>query len=153
VGEKMAKTLAKKFKSIDALSVATVEELDSLPDIAEITATDIYEYFRDPFNVGQIEGLKNVGVEPVMGEIAQVESIFTGKKVVLTGGLSSLSRKDASEKIERLGGITSSSVSKSTDYVIVGTDAGSKLDKAISLGVKTLNEEQFLQILSEHGLN
>lgn len=147
VGAKMAKVLAKQFGSIEALQQATVEELDNIPDIAEITATDIVEYFNEPFNIEQITELAKIGVTPAVANIEMVESIFTGKKVVLTGGLERFSRNEATALIERLGGMCTSSVSKSTSFVIAGADAGSKLVKAKDLNIEILSEEDFLDIL------
>lgn len=152
VGNKMAKVLANQFLSIERLSRATVEELDNIPDIAELTATDIVEYFSDEFNINQIEQLFAVGVCPVKTSQEVVESKFTGKKIVLTGGLDNYSRPDATALIEKLGGICTSSVSKSTNFVLAGKDAGSKLIKAQELGIEILDEQQFIQILKENGL-
>lgn len=152
VGSKMAKVLANQFASIEKLSKATVEELDNIPDIAELTATDIAEYFEDEFNINQIEQLFAVGVCPVSASQQIIESEFTGKKVVLTGGLDNYSRNDATALIEKLGGICTSSVSKSTNFVLAGKDAGSKLTKAQELGIEILDEKQFMQILKENGM-
>lgn len=150
VGAKMAKVLANQFGSMEALIKATVADLDSIPDIAEITATDIVEYFADDFNIQQINQLYSVGVTPVTTSMQVVDSEFTGKKIVLTGGLERFSRNEASALIEKLGGICTSSVSKSTSVVIAGTDAGSKLSKAQELGIKILNEQEFIEILSKN---
>ena len=147
VGQKMAKVLALQFKSLDALKNATVEQLDSLPDIAEITATDIAEYFEDQFNINQINKLIEIGVKPIVLYNQVIQSQFTGKKIVLTGGLQSFSRPDATKLIEKLGGICTSSVSKSTSYVIAGEDAGSKLAKAQELKIEILTEQDFLDVL------
>lgn len=152
VGAKMAKVLAKQFGSIEALQKASVEQLDSIPDIAEITATDIVEYFADEFNTKQIIQLYEVGVVPVMASTQTIESEFTGKKVVLTGGLDNFSRNDATALIEKLGGICTSSVSKSTSIVIAGKDAGSKLTKAQELGIAILTEQEFMQILEKNNI-
>ncbi len=151
VGNKMAKVLANQFNSIEKLSQATIEELDNIPDIAELTATDIVEYFEDEFNINQIEQLFAVGVCPVKTNQQVIESKFTGKKIVLTGGLDNYSRNEATALIEKLGGICTSSVSKSTNYVLAGKDAGSKLNKAQELGIEILSEQQFIQILKENG--
>lgn len=152
VGSKMAKVLASQFSSIEKLSKATVEELDNIPDIAELTATDIVEYFSDEFNINQIEQLFAVGVSPVKTNQQVVESVFTGKKIVLTGGLDNFSRNDATALIEKLGGICTSSVSKSTNIVLAGKDAGSKLVKAQELGIEIWSEQQFMQILKENDM-
>ena len=152
VGAKMAKVLAKQFGSIDSLKNASVAELDNIPDIAEITATDIVEYFADEFNINQIEELAAIGVVPVLGNLQTIESELTGKKVVLTGGLENFSRNEATALIEKLGGICTSSVSKSTSIVLAGADAGSKLTKAQELGIKIITEQDFMKILDKNGL-
>ncbi len=152
VGQKMAKTLAAQFKTIEALKSATVDELDSLPDIAEITATDIYEYFKDEFNLNQINELLNIGVIPYVEDISSINSELSGKKVVLTGALLDFSRNDATAYLEKLGAIVSSSVSKSTYLVIVGEDAGSKLTKAQDLNIKIMDENEFKNLLKKHNL-
>lgn len=152
VGNKMAKVLAKQFGSIQALQNATITQLDSIPDIAEITATDIVEYFADDFNINQIQELYSVGVKPVVSVMQTIESELTGKKVVLTGGLDNFSRQQATAYIEQLGGICASSVSKSTNIVIAGKDAGSKLTKAQEFGITILNEQDFMQILAKNNI-
>lgn len=148
VGIKTAKQLASHFKNFDALKNTTVEELITLNDISFITANGIIEYFKDQNNLIEIEKLLNAGVKPKEHKLAnsKTDSIFSNKKVVLTGTLQSLSRPKATEILENLGAEVVSSVSKNTDYVIVGLDAGSKLQKAISLNIKTLNEQEFLNI-------
>ena len=153
VGQKMAKVLASQFGSLESLSKATVVDLDQIPDIAEITATDIVEYFADEFNMAQISELSTVGVNAVVEEKTVIDSVFSGKKIVLTGGLNRFSRTDASKLIESLGGICTSSVSKSTNFVIAGTDAGSKLTKAQELGIAILSEEDFVKILQQYQIN
>ena len=153
VGQKMAKVLAKQFGSLDNLASASVADLVSVPDIAEITATDIVEYFADDFNRNQLSELKEVGVVAENMTASTRTSEFSGKKIVLTGGLDNFSRSQATDLIENLGGICTSSVSKSTDIVIVGKDAGSKYDKAVSLGIKTISEKEFVEILSKYGIN
>lgn len=152
IGQKMAKVLAKQFGSIENLANANLDDLVKIPDIAEISATNIVEYFDDEFNINQIRELQKIGVEPESDNVIAIDSVFTGKKIVLTGGLEHFSRNEASALIEKLGGNTSSSVSKSTDFVIAGTDAGSKLDKAIALKITILNEEQFINILKQFDL-
>ncbi|MBQ8468855.1 MAG: NAD-dependent DNA ligase LigA [Clostridia bacterium] len=152
VGQKMARTLAAQFGSIEKLSEATIADLDAVPDIAEISATDIVEYFADEFNRKQIEDLFKIGVEPINSSNSSIESELLGKKVVLTGGLDNFSRIEATSLLEKLGAVCTSSVSKSTDLVVVGKDAGSKLDKAMALGVKTINEAEFVEILKKYSL-
>lgn len=148
VGEKTAKILARRYGTLDALMQASYEELLGIPDIGPISASSIYEYCHDEKNIALIENLKNLGLNTkYLGKVASDNSSpFFGKTVVLTGTLSSMGRKDATELLESLGAKVSGSVSKKTDYVIFGVEAGSKLDKANALGVKTLDEESFLAL-------
>ncbi len=145
IGVKTAKQLAKHYKSINKLQNASIDELITLDDIAEITATDICYYFNDEQNKAELNELLNhfVSIEEVENNIT--EGFFSGKKVVLTGTLKNFSRDEASEIIERQGGSTSSSVSKATNIVLAGENAGSKLDKARSLGIYIMSEEEFLK--------
>ncbi len=154
VGLKTAKLLAKSYGDIAKLQSATKESLVALPDIAEITATSIVEYFADPFNINQIDELFAVGVVPQAKKVVDIlDNVFKDKKIVLTGELSSMPRAKATELIESLGGNCTSSVSKSTNFVVAGTAAGSKLAKAQVLGITILNEQQFLQILQDCNIN
>jgi len=148
VGIKTAKQLANHFKTFEAFSNSTVEELISLPDIAEITATGIKDYLNNEANKNEIQKLFDVGVKIKQSgnKTVNSNSFFTNKKVVLTGTLS-ISRTEASKLLEEVGAEIVNSVSKNTDFVIVGEDAGSKLSKAINLGIKTLNEEEFFKYL------
>lgn len=148
VGAKTAKILAKKYLTMDELMKASYEDLLAIPDIGPISATSISEYFKNENNIKLIEELKNLGLNmKYLGIISSdVTSPFYGKTVVLTGTLSSMGRKEATELLENLGAKVAGSVSKNTDYVIFGEEAGSKLDKARALGVKTLDEESFLAI-------
>ena len=133
---------------MDELMKASYEDLLAIPDIGPISATSISEYFKNENNIKLIEELKNLGLNmKYLGIISSdVTSPFYGKTVVLTGTLSSMGRKEATELLENLGAKVAGSVSKNTDYVIFGEEAGSKLDKARALGVKTLDEESFLAI-------
>lgn len=144
VGSKTAKDLAKHFKTFDALRNASVEELITLNDIGETTASYILAFFKDEYNIKVINDLFCAGVKPKeeKGNITYHEQI-TGKTFVLTGTLDHYTREEASAIIERFGGKTSGSVSSKTDYVLAGHDAGSKLTKAQSLGVKILSEQDF----------
>ena len=122
----------------------------AIPDIGPISAKSINEYFKDEHNIAMINELKELNLN--MKYLGQVESDssspFFGKTVVLTGTLSKMGRKEATEMLENLG--VAGSVSKKTDYVIFGVDAGSKLDKARELGVATLDEESFLELIDEN---
>lgn len=147
VGVKLAKTLARYFKDMDKLIVATYEELRMIEDVGEITADTIYEFFRQEQTIDLIIKLKQANVN-MKAEIQENEDgKFAGKTFVLTGSLEHYSREEASEIIEKMGGKTSSSVSKKTDYVLAGEDAGSKLKKAQELGITIISEEEFITML------
>lgn len=147
VGVKLAKTLARYFKDMDKLIVATYEELRMIEDVGEITADTIYEFFRQEQTIDLIIKLKQANVN-MKAEIQENEDEkFAGKTFVLTGSLEHYSREEASEIIEKMGGKTSSSVSKKTDYVLAGEDAGSKLKKAQELGITIISEEEFIAML------
>jgi DNA ligase (NAD+) len=151
VGAKAAKTLAQSFNSIDDLMNATVEEILQIPEIGDKMAESIHEYFNNEESQKLISDLKEFGVNTVYlgakkAEIS-TDSIFNGKTIVLTGTLSKLGRKEATEKIEELGGKVTGSVSKKTDLLIAGEEAGSKLDKAQQLGIEIWDEERLLQEL------
>jgi DNA ligase (NAD+) len=150
VGERYAKILANHFRSIDKLAQASVEELDDIPEIGLIVAQSVYDWFHDAQHLRLIERLKAAGVKTEMNAASQAafDERFVGKTFVLTGKLETLTRDEAAKLIEDRGGRTSSSVSKKTDYVVAGDDAGSKLTKAESLGVQVLNEKQFQALLS-----
>ena len=147
VGEKTARDLIKKFKTLENLKNATFEELIEVNDVGDVIANSIIEFFHDREIVDNIDKLLNLGIKPKYEEKEVFsESPFAGKTVVLTGTLS-IGRNEAKEIIERLGGKVSGSVSKKTDYVIAGEEAGSKLDKANELGVRVLNEEEFRNMI------
>ncbi len=143
IGSKLAKVLAKKFKSIDNIANATIEDLNGINDIGEITADCIYDFFKQDQTIDLIERLKKANVNTSFIEEGNTDERFDGKTFVLTGSLSKYTRQEASNIIERFGGKTSSSVSKKTDYLLAGEDAGSKLTKASQLGITIINEEEF----------
>lgn len=148
VGKKTAKILAKEFLDIDALSNADYEMLNSIRDVGEVIAQSVVDYFNDPINIKLIEELKELNLNmKYLGQETTDETVFTGKTFVLTGTLDSITRDEAKEKIEFLGGNCSGSVSKKTDVVIAGHDAGSKLSKALELGIEIWNEDKFLEML------
>ncbi len=147
VGEKAADILAKRFETIDNLIAADQQELTEIPDIGLITAEAIVTFFRDEKNLAMIEELKKDGVNMNVIKGETFESPFTGKTCVLTGTLAQYTRKQAQEVLESLGAKVSGSVSAKTDYVIYGTEAGSKLTKAQQLGVTTMTEEEFVRIV------
>ena len=149
VGEKMAKTLARKYLNIDALMAASEEELLEIGDVGPICARSLVTYFADERNIAKINELKYSGVNfNYLGQTVQAaNSYFSGKTVVLTGTLSSMGRKEATELLENLGAKVTGSVSKATDVVIAGVEAGSKLDKANALGITVLDEATFLSLI------
>ncbi|MEG0771541.1 MAG: NAD-dependent DNA ligase LigA [Clostridia bacterium] len=147
VGEKTAKLLAKKFKSIDNLITATESELVSLDDIGEITAKSIVSYFALPSTTHYLNSLKDAGVN-FSDDTKEVSDKLADKTFVITGTLPTLKREQAKAIIEENGGNVSSSVSKSTDYLLAGEKAGSKLSKAESLGVTVITEQQLMELIS-----
>jgi DNA ligase, NAD-dependent len=151
VGSKMAKELAKYYKTMNALINASKDDLLKMSDIGDVVADSIYNYFRDPKNLDLIIALKSYNVNMnYLGQSSVNEAgFFYNKTVVLTGTLTSYGRREATELLENLGAHVSGSVSKVTDYVIAGESAGSKLTKAQSLGVKVLQEEDFKKIVEE----
>ncbi|HCB67482.1 MAG TPA: DNA ligase [Acholeplasmataceae bacterium] len=143
VGAKVAKSLVKHFPTMDLLMQATIEELNSIPDIGEMIAESIVSYFQDIHHVEMIKELQDLGLNMTYLKGEQIEHAFNGKTFVLTGKLNIYTRDQASDLIEKLGGKVSSSVSVKTDYVVAGEDAGSKLKKANELNVKVIDEETF----------
>lgn len=143
VGVKLAKTLTKYFKNMDRLMNSSYEELRLIEDVGEITAKTIHEFFAQEQTRDLISKLKEAGVNMEVIEEEGVDNRFEGKTFVLTGTLENYSREQATEIIEKFGGKTSSSVSKKTDYVLAGEEAGSKLRKAQELGIKIISEEEF----------
>jgi len=149
VGEKTAKVLAKRFGALDRFFELTEEELLNVPDLGPVSAKSIYDYFHNEENRVLIENLRQNGLNfNYLGQnLTNENSPFFGKTVVLTGTLSKYGRKEATELLENIGAKVAGSVSKKTDFVVYGVEAGSKLDKARELGVKTLNEEEFEELL------
>ncbi len=148
VGAKTAKDLARCFGTIEALRSATVEQLTEVPDVGEIVARSIVEFFADPSIATQVDRLLAHGVKPRPEEVQQ-DSPISGKTIVVTGTLEKLDRRQAEALIESLGGKAAGSVSKKTDYVLAGESAGSKLTKARELGVRVLNEQEFFELIGE----
>lgn len=146
VGQKTAKDLAKHFKTLEKIERATEEELLQVEDIGPVIAKNIVMFFQDKNNLKEIADLLSQGVNIQEQKHETASQIFAGKTFVLTGALSR-PRKEVEEIIERCGGRCSSSVSKKTDYVLAGEEAGSKLDKAKALGVKVIDEKQFLEMV------
>lgn len=151
VGSKMAKTLARTYKTLDNLSNATYEELVEIPDVGEIIAKSIIDYFNDEDNKNIIDRLKKYGInmDYTSGEEVVADENFNGKTFVLTGTLNQITRDKASEIIENKGGKVTSSVTKKTSVVVVGDNPGSKYDKAVNLNIEIWNEEKFMDLIKE----
>ena len=147
VGSKLAKTLAKEFRSMDRLIEADIIRLNGINDVGEITANNIYEFFRQDQTKDLIQRLKDAGVNMEYLQEESDDERFSGKTFVLTGSLEKYTRDEASDIIERLGGKTSGSVSKKTSYVLAGEEAGSKLTKAQTLGVPIITEQEFEEMI------
>ena len=149
VGAKTAKVLARIYGDIDALSQATYDDLIQIPDVGPILANSLVTWFADQNNQRLIEQLKEKGLNfKYLGStVKAADSYFSGKTVVLTGTLSSMGRKEATTLLEDLGAKVTGSVSRATNVVIAGVEAGSKLDKAQALGITVLNEDEFLALL------
>ena len=150
VGEKTAKDLAKKFGSLQNLKNASLTDLIAIQDVGEVIAQNIYNYFKNQNNIDEINTLEEMGVKPTetVQKTFDTTNLLFGKKVVLTGTLENYKRNEATTIIENFGGEVVSSVSKNTDLVLAGSDAGSKLTKAQTLGIKVITEQEFEQIIN-----
>lgn len=149
VGSKTADILGANFKNIDNIMNASFEELALIRDIGPTIAKSVVDYFSYKENVNLVQSLKNEGVNMIyLKKVSNTETIFTGKTFVLTGSLEKFTRNEAKERIESLGGNVSSSVSKKTSVVVAGSEAGSKLTKAESLGIEIWSEEDFINNLA-----
>lgn len=149
VGAKVATLLCENFPSIEALKEASFEELVSIPEIGEIIARSVRDYFDNEKNIIMLKELEELGVNMVYKKRDIVSGIFAHKVVVLTGTLESMTRDEAKNIIESLGGVTTNSVSKKTDLVIAGPGAGSKLAKAEALNIKVIDEKEFLSMIQK----
>ena len=147
IGKKTAKDLAKNFKSLDKLFVATKDELLSVDEIGDVLAENLVNFFSDERNIDEIKKLLAEGVKPEYKTVTVNDSL-AGEKVVLTGTLSSFKRSEAAKLIEARGGQVMSSVSKLTTLVVAGEDAGSKLDKAKELNIKIIDENEFKNLIN-----
>ncbi len=146
VGSKTGKVLASHFGNMDALMAASLEELTEVPDVGEVTAMNIFQWFRQSQSVELIEKLRSAGVN-FESKRTVTDARFAGFTFVLTGVLTKFTRDEATEKIELFGGKASGSVSKKTTYVVVGENAGSKERKARELGIPILSEDDFLNMI------
>ncbi|RLF37943.1 MAG: DNA ligase (NAD(+)) LigA [Thermoplasmata archaeon] len=147
VGEHMAKVLAERFKTLDALMNAREFELLSIHEVGPETARSVYNFFREERNREEIERLREVGVKATFARMEKKEGILKGKVFVFTGALKEFTRSEAKRIVEELGGTVASSVSRNVDYVVVGENPGSKYDKAKKLGIKMINEEEFKKLI------
>jgi DNA ligase (NAD+) len=148
VGAGVAKSLGRNFPSMEDLAAASFDQLTNIEDVGEVIAKSLFAWFADNRNRQLVDRLRKAGVnmQSASYQPSAPAGVFAGKTFVLTGTLPTLKREEAAARIEALGGKVSSSVSKKTDYVVAGEDAGSKLDKARQLGIKTLNEAEFLEL-------
>ena len=148
IGTKGAKILANSFKDIDKIMDATSSELVNLEEFGETMANSVVQFFKEEKNIKVIEKLKECGLntKAIENENDNINKVFEGMKIVLTGTLPTLKRNDAKEMIESRGGKATSSVSKSTSFVLAGEEAGSKLTKANELGIKVIDEDTFIEI-------
>jgi len=147
IGSQTAQVLADHFGSLDALMNATQSALDAIEQVGGKVAESIYEFFHDDKNIAVIKGLLSAGVKPELPKRAKSKGKLAGKTFVLTGTLPHYKRNEVEKMIRDNGGKISSSVSKTTDYVIAGADPGSKLDKANKLGIKVISEKDFMEML------
>ncbi len=147
VGKKTAIDLVARFKSLEKLMEAEYEELVDINDVGDIVAKNIVDFFSEDKMKKIVNELLEIGVTPHYEEAVVIENVFNEKTVVVTGSLQSFSRKEIKDKLMALGSKVSSSVSKKTDYVIVGKDPGSKYDKAVDLGIKIISEEEFIEMI------
>lgn len=147
VGRNTAKILAKHFASLDELANCTIDQLLAIHEIGDKVAESIVDYFKNPGKILLLEKLHQAGVKPQAEAIIQQDGPLFGKTFVITGTLSKWSRKEAEELVEQAGGRAAGSVSKKTDFVLAGENAGSKLDKAEKLGITVIDEATFAQML------
>jgi DNA ligase (NAD+) len=147
VGRRAAELLADNYKDIDELMSANPEELQNIEGIGPKIADSIVMFFNEKHNQHLVEKLRKAGVNMKGKRVGGEAGKLKGKTFVFTGGLSSFSREDAEEMVRKLGGKATSSVSKKTDYVVAGTEPGSKYDKAVKLGIKVIDEEEFKRLI------
>jgi DNA ligase (NAD+) len=154
VGEAMAQLLAERFRSLEKLMQASMADLTAIPGVGPEAARSIVEYFRDEENQRMIERLLQAGLTFEEEEkTEELPKVLEGLTFVFTGALKNFTREEAKELVTKLGGKVTDSVSRNVNYVVVGEEPGSKYPKALSLGIKTLEEEEFLNLLKERGLD
>jgi len=149
VGRNTARILARRFASLEELSSCTIEQLLAIHEIGDKVAQSIGDFFSNSDKIDLVRKLQQAGVKPQGEVVVQQDGPLTGKTFVITGTLSKWSRKEAEELVEKAGGRASGSVSKKTDYVLAGENAGSKLDKAEKLGIEILDEARFAEMIGE----
>jgi DNA ligase (NAD+) len=153
VGEGLARSLAEDLGSLDALMAADADALSKVRDVGGIVAQSVTEFFANPRNRAVIEKLRKAGVAfdkvERTAEKANRDGFFFGKRVVLTGTLETFTREEAQEELRRRGAMVAGTVGKTTNLVVAGSDAGSKLEKAQKLGIPVLDEAEFVQRLQE----
>jgi len=146
IGGQSAQILAEHFGSLDALMAAQMQTIEEIDQIGPKMAESVYDYFRNPGNRAVVDELIAAGVRPKHSAVKRID-VLAGKTIVVTGTLENFSRQQIEQAIKQAGGKSSSSVSKKTDFVLAGEDPGSKLDKAQKIGVKIINEKQFLEMI------
>ena len=150
VGERLARTLAREFKTLDKLAATSQDDLLKVRDIGPEVAASIVRFFHEPANLNVIRKLQLAGVKPLeLADVPRTETAISGKTFVFTGTLLQMTRSQAREQVESLGGVWSESVTKKTDYVITGEAAGSKLQKAQAAGITILDEQDFLKLIGK----
>jgi DNA ligase (NAD+) len=150
VGERMARILAKKFKDLQKLAAASTDDLLRIRDIGPEVASSITRFFHEPANLNVIRKLHLAGVKPLeLADIPRMQTAISEKSFVFTGTLLQMTRNEARERVESLGGVWSESVTKKTDFLVAGEGAGSKLQKARVAGIAILDEEGFLQLIGK----
>ena len=147
IGSKAARDLADVFPTIDELKAATADQIKNIDDFGDIMAESVVNYFKKPDNIEQIDKLLAAGI--TFTSVPKREGVFSGKTVVLTGSLQKYKRGEAEKLIEENGGRTAKSVSRQVNLVIAGEEAGSKLDKAVKLGIEVIGEAEFLEMLGK----
>jgi DNA ligase (NAD+) len=153
VGEQTARQLAQHFGSLDVLQQASVEAIAAIPGLGSVVATSIHDFFDEPRNLAVIQRLQAAGLQfRVHHDAAPPSGILHSEYVIFTGRLEHLSRPAAEQKVRDLGGHVVSAVTKQTTLVVVGTEAGSKLEKARKLGIRTIDESEFLKLVTQGGI-